>query len=50
MITCPPKFRDACIDLDGAECPFYDKGDCIQPQVDAEATKQGIPVPVEAQR
>lgn len=49
MIDCPPRFRYACIDLDGDECPFYNDGDCVQLQVDAEAAKQGIPLP-EAQQ
>ena len=48
MIDCPPKFRYACIDLDGEKCPFYHDGRCVQVEVQREAEKQGIQVPVEA--
>jgi len=47
MIDCPPKFRYACIDLDGEKCPFYHDGRCVQVEIDAEAARQGIQVPVE---
>jgi len=47
MIDCPPKFRYACIDLDGEKCPFYHDGRCVQVEVEAEAARQGIPTQID---